>query len=209
MHKVCNMAVFFVTGRIMVENLSSHFPPQNARTHEVWGPSAPAFAFALAAYVRHKNAKTVLWAREAWQTEQINPVGFSSYIDPQNLLIAQAASHVDVLATAEEALRSGRVALVIMELSQPIGLTEGRRLQLAAQEGDAMGLCLLPEGMGSNAAQTRWRCSPVFDETAQHRDSTLQRWEIIKNKSGTLRTWTVRWDAQTRRINVVSEAPQR
>lgn len=193
----------------MTLDFDSHFPPKNTRTHEVWGPSASAFAFSLAAYLCGQGGKPVLWIREAWQAEQINPTGFSAYIDPKNLLIAQAPGHIDVLATAEEALRSGRVALVVMELSQSIGLTEGRRLQLAAKEGNATGLCLLPEGEGSNAAQTRWRCSPVFDASGQETDSTLQRWEIIKNKSGTFKTWTVKWDAQTRRISVVSEAAQR
>lgn len=186
----------------------SHFPPMNSRTHEVCGPSAHAFAFALAGNLSPTLEGTVLWVREAWNSAQLNPLGFESYLNPQQLLIAQAPSHVDALASAEEALRSGRVALVVMELSQPIGLTEGRRLQLAAQQGKAMGLCLLPEGMGSNAAQSRWRCTPIFDPSART-DSTLQKWEIIKNKSGTLKTWNVKWDAQTRRINVVSEAAQR
>lgn len=192
----------------MTRDFDSHFPPDNARTHEVWGPSATAFAFALAASLCGQSGKAVLWIREGWQGEQINPMGFAHYLDPQKLLIAQAPGHIDLLASAEEALRSGRVALVVMEVSQPIGLTEGRRLQLAATEGKTTGLCLLPEGMGSNAAQTRWRCTPVFDATA-HADSTLQRWEIIKNKSGTLKAWAVKWDAQTRRVSVVSEAPQR
>lgn len=183
----------------------SHFPPKNTRTHEVCGPSAAAFAFALGGQL----GGTVLWVRETWHSEQINPVGFASYLDPKNLLMAQAPSDLDVLATAEEALRSGDVALVVMELNQPIGLTEGRRLQLAAQAGRTMGLCLIPEGMGSNAAQTRWRCSPVFDARSGAIDSTLQRWEIIKNKRGTLGGWNVEWDAQTRRISVVSEAAQR
>lgn len=151
----------------------------------------------------------MLWVRPAWQGAQINPVGFAPYVDPHRLLVALAPNHMDLLATAEEALRSGSVALVVMEISQPIGLTEGRRLQLAAQEGAATGLCLIPDGMGSNAAQTRWRCSPVFDDDPHRADSTLQRWEIIKNKSGTLKAWTVKWDAQTRGISVVSETAQR
>lgn len=190
-------------------SFDSHFPPLNARTHEVCGPSAHVFAFALAGQVSRGGAvASVLWVREAWNHVQLNPLGFETYLDPQQLLVAQAPSHIDVLASAEEALRSGRVALVVMELGQSVGLTEGRRLQLAAQQGGSMGLCILPEGMGSNAAQTRWRCSPVFDPQEQA-DSTLQKWEIIKNKSGTLREWHVKWDAQTRRINVVSEAAQR
>lgn len=177
----------------------------NARTHEACGPSATAFAFALGAQL----GGTVLWLRESWQREQINPLGFAPYLDPRNLLLALAPSHLDVLACAEEALRSGSVALVVMELNQPIGLTAGRRLQLAAQKGNATGLCLLPNDMGSNAAQTRWHCAPVFNASSIATDSTLQRWEIIKNKSGTLGAWIVDWNAQTHRISVVSTAPQR
>jgi len=107
----------------------SHFPPMASRTHEVCGPSAIAFAVALGARLGGK----VLWVREAWRGEQINPVGVAPYFDPKHLLLAQAPSHLDVLASAEEALRSGNVALVVMELTQPVYLTEGRRLQLAAQ----------------------------------------------------------------------------
>ncbi|MDX2484542.1 MAG: hypothetical protein QNK42_12870 [Pseudodonghicola sp.] len=187
-----------------MRDLHSHFPPKSTRTHEVCGPSASAFAFALGA----RLGGTVLWVREAWLGDQINPMGFASYMDPQNVLVALAPGHIDVLAAAEEALRSGSVTLVVLDLTQPIGLTEGRRLQLAAQQGKSTGLCLIPEGMGSNAAQTRWRCTPVFDADPHAPDSTLQRWEIIKNKSGTLKAWTVKWDAQTRRINVVSEVAQ-
>jgi protein ImuA len=55
--------------------------------------------------------------------------------------------------------------------------------------------------MGSNAAETRWRCIPLFDPE----DSTLQSWELIKNKSGTIGAWTILWDAQAHRVIVVSE----
>tara|TARA_R110000765_G_scaffold37747_3_gene83376 strand:+ start:8795 stop:9385 length:591 start_codon:yes stop_codon:yes gene_type:complete len=190
-------------------HFESHFPLKNTRTHEVCGASAHAFAFALAGQLCSANGRTALWVREAWDGHQINPVGFSSYLDPKHLLIAQAPSHIDVLASTEEALRSGHVALVIAQITQPIGLTEGRRLQLAAQAGNATGLCILPEGMGNNAAQTRWHCAPVFDESNAAEDSTLQSWKLIKNKSGTLSAWTVKWNAQTRRISVVSPPIQR
>ena len=82
-------------------------------------------------------------------------------------------------------------------------------MQLAAQAGHTTGLCLIPEGMGSNAAETRWHCSPVFDPTGGAADSTLQCWELIKNKSGTLGAWHVRWDAAARRLYVVSPAGER
>ncbi|MEN8841345.1 MAG: hypothetical protein ABF254_09765 [Octadecabacter sp.] len=185
----------------MSYDFSTYFPLQAKRVHEACGPSAFSFAFALAG----QQQASVLWVREAWLSDQINPVGFNQYLDPHRLLLAKGKDQTEVLATAEDSLRSGAVGLTVIELTKPIGLTAGRRLQLAAETGKSTGLCVLPDGMGSNAAQTRWRCEPIFDAA----DSTLQRWEIIKNKSGTLTAWTVRWNAETRRIIVVSETGER
>ncbi|MFT6606856.1 MAG: protein ImuA [Halocynthiibacter sp.] len=185
----------------MVSDFSSYFPLRKNRVHEATGPGALIFAFALAGQL----GGPVLWARESWHADQISPVGFHPYFDPANLLIAKGKDQAEILATAEEALRSGAVALTVVELSKPIGLTAGRRLQLAAEAGGSTGLCLVADGMGSNAAQTRWHCAPVFDPA----DSTLQCWKLIKNKSGTLKAWEVRWNAEARRIIVVSQVAQR
>lgn len=185
----------------MTPDLSDCFPLRKGRTHEVSGPSAISFAFALGGQMEGP----VLWISEAWRATQINPVGFSAYLDPQRVILAKSKDQAEVLAVAEEGLRSGTVSLVVMELSNPLGLTAGRRLQLAAEAGKATGLCILPEGMGSNAAETRWQCVPIFDPA----DSTLQQWKLNKNKSGTLAVWDVRWDAATRRIIMVSETGKR
>ncbi len=174
------------------------FPLRRGRAHEAVGPSAVAFAAALCGM----DGGGVLWIMESHTREQINPAGFAEYCDPANVLFAYAKSGADVLAVAEEALRSGAVSVVVAEVSKPLDLTAGRRLQLAAETGRAIGLFVILEDMGSNATETRWRCDPLFDAG----DSTLQRWQIIKNKRGTLTTWVVRWDAQTRRIIVVSTA---
>ncbi len=174
------------------------FPSKPSRTHEVCGAGALVFALALAA----RLGGPVLWVREGWKPDRLHPVGLLDFIDPADLLICNTKDQIDVLATAEEALRSGAAPLVVMELGKPYGLTEGRRLQLAAKEGKATGLAVIPDGMGSNAAETRWKCTPVFDPV----DSTLQRWELIKNKSGTLGVWDVRWDATSRRVIMVPPA---
>jgi len=184
-----------------MSGFSTLFPLQNSRTHEVCGANATAFAFALAG----QTGGGVMWISESWQGEHINPMGFSTYMDPQDLLLTKVTDQAQGLGVAEETLRSGAVSLMVIELTNPLSFTVGRRLQLAAETGQSTGLCIIPEGMGNNAAQTRWRCSSLYDPA----DSTLQRWEIIKNKSGTLMSWDVRWDAQTRRINVVSETAQR
>lgn len=183
-----------------------HFPPRAARVHEACGPGAWSFAAIAAA----RTDGEVIWVREGWRAEQPNPVGLSRFFDPARLLVALVRSQPEGLAVAEEALRDGALALVVVELGQPLGLTEGRRLQLAAKAGQTTGLCLIPEGMGSNAAETRWRCTPVFDpDTPDPADSTLQRWEIIKNKSGTLGAWHVRWDDASHRLDMVSPVGQR
>ncbi len=185
----------------MNSDFSDNFPLRKTRTHEVCGPGALMFSFALGGHI----GGSVLWIHEAWQGIQINPTGFATYIDPKNLIFAQAKNQTEVLAVAEEALRAGVLPLVVMELNAPLSLTAGRRLQLAAEAGAATGLCIIPEDLGSNTAETRWHCAPVFDA----KDSTLQRWELKKNKAGTLGAWDVRWNAETRRIIVVSEAAQR
>ena len=162
-------------------------------------------AIGLAA-VAGAQVEHLLWIRESWRGDTIGATGLSTYLDPSRLLLALTRNQTETLAVAEEGLRDGAVGLVVMELSAPLGLTPGRRLQLAAQAGKTTGLCLIPEGMGTPAAETRWRCSAVPDPSARAEDSTLQRWELIKNKSGTLGVWHVRWSPSARRLIVVSPA---
>lgn len=175
------------------------FPPVGSRTHEVCGAGAYVFALALAA----RLAGNALWVRENWELTQINPSGFLDVVEPSKLTICDTGAPKETLAVAEEALRSGAVSLVVMQLNQSLGLTEGRRLQLAARDGKSTGLAIIPEGTGSNAAETRWRCRPVFDANRHGPDSTLQKWELIKNKQGTLGVYYVRWDAASRRFVMV------
>lgn len=158
------------------------------------------FAFTLCAQL----PGPFMWIHESWDSRQINPNGLADIISPEALTVCCAKDQMEILKIAEEALRSGAVSLVVMQLHRPLGLTEGRRLQLAARDGKSTGLAIIPEGMGSNAAETRWRCTPVFDTHQNASDSTLQKWELIKNKSGTLGVWHVRWDTASRRLVMVS-----
>ncbi|MCE8439515.1 ImuA family protein [Rhodovulum sulfidophilum] len=187
------------------------FPPlRRGRAHEVCGPGSVFFALAQAARI----GGPLLWVTESWQTERINPAGIAALIDPGRLLLAEPRDQTEALAVTEEALRSGAVPLVVTELTKPLGLTPGRRLQLAARDGNAIALSIIADrlengGAGSNAAETRWHCAPVFDTVFDAAGSTLQRWSLIKNKSGTLEGWHVRWDAQTHRLDLVSPAGER
>ena len=175
-------------------------PLRPSRVHEACGPLAIGFAAIAGTEAGH-----VLWIHESWYSKKIAACGLTDWLDPSRIMIALTGDQIDTLAVAEEALRDGAVGLVVMELSAPIGLTAGRRLQLAAQAGQTTGLCLIPEGMGSPAAETRWRCSAAPDPDPTE-DSTLQNWELIKNKSGTIGSWHVRWSLSARRLTVVSSA---
>ncbi len=188
----------------MSVTIPSMFRLRAGRVHEVSGPAATSFAAIAAAGMDGP----VLWLRECWQPDGLNPQALSRFLDPGRLLLADTKNQTDALAVTEEALRDGSVPLVVTELSQPLELTPGRRLQLAAQTGSATGLCLIPAEMGSNAAETRWLCKPVFDP-AESGDSTLQEWKLIKNKSGTTGIWHVRWDAAAHRLDVVSPVGKR
>ena len=183
----------------MQADFHSSFPLHASRVHEVCGPSMFGFAAVVCAQVDGD----ILWVREAWLPDAINPPGLVPYADPKRLLVAQTSDQTDTLSVAEEALRDSAVALVVTELTRPLNLREGRRLQLAAQVGKTIGLCLISEGAGSNAAETRWHCTPVFDPDMPSADSTLQHWKLIKNKKGTFGDWHVRWDATTHRLSVV------
>ena len=188
----------------MPSEFADSFPLRESRVHAACGPGAPGFAALCAARVPGE----VLWVVEDWQSETLNPVALSLFFDPARLLLARARDQTECLAVAEEALRDGALGLVVIALSQPLSLTAGRRLQLAAKAGTTTGLCLIPESMGSNAAETRWQCAPVFDADTSP-DSTLQCWKLIKNKSGTLGAWHVRWDTAPRRLHVVSPVGKR
>lgn len=184
-------------------HLPSFFPLRAGRVHEVCGPASTGFA-AIAAAVA---GVPVLWVQEAWLADMLTPAGLMPFVEPASLLLARTQNQTDTLAVAEEALKDGSLPLVVLEMTRPLNLREGRRLQLAAGAGGATGLCLIPEGMGSNAAETRWRAAPIFN--AARGDSTLMRWEIIKNKSGTVGAWNVCWNAQTHRLHVVPPVGER
>ncbi|MBD3766105.1 MAG: hypothetical protein IE927_15690 [Rhodobacterales bacterium] len=170
------------------------------RVHECMGPAAAAFAARRAA----ARPGTVIWiAPEGAET--LLPAGLAPILPPGRLIRIAPATETDLLWAAEECLRSGAAGTVVAQPQKPLGLTPGRRLQLAAAAGRATGILIIRDGAGSPAAETRWQCEPLWDAA----DSTRARWCLIKNKSGTLAEWTVRADEATGALLVVSAAGQR
>ncbi len=172
-----------------------------ARVHEAEGRARRGFALFQA--TRHEGPLIWILPRHAPQSPLLSglPEGVGA-----RLHLVRTQSETDLLWTVEEALRCPAVGLVVAEPGEFLSLTAGRRLQLAAEAGKTTGLMLIQSGQGSNAAETRWACEQLPSPAP---DSTLQQWELIKNKKGTLKLWTVDWRGETSAFHLVSAAGER
>jgi protein ImuA len=173
-----------------------------ARVHEAGGPAAPAFALTMAA----QTGGPVIWIRPAHAPERLMPWAVRRFLSPARLLMVEARGEADLLWATEESLRAGAAGFVIAAPEKPLSLTAGRRLQLAAEAGRTTGLLLIREEGGSNAAETRWHCTPL---PADAPDSTRARWSLKKNKKGTMGEFTVHWHGTAHSVPLVAPAGER
>lgn len=156
-----------------------------ASVHEATGPGRVAFAAAVAG----EGDGAVFWILDRRRREALHPVGLARFMDPARLVLVRPLGLAPALQSAEEALRSGAVPLVVVDLDRGPDLTGSRRLQLAARAGGGRGLCLVPEGrLIANAAETRWHCAPV---TMRPDGSSVHHWERLKDRRGPLGVWQV------------------
>lgn len=171
------------------------------RVHEAQGRDRRAFALFHAA--RCQGA--LVWVLPAHSPELPFLAGLPHGVG-ERLHLFRPSGEIDLLWAVEEALRADPVALVIAEPQKPLSLTQGRRLQLAAEAGQTTGLMLIRDDAGNNAAETRWICEPIAGAA---QDSTLHRWQLIKNKRGTFAGWVLNWNGETAAFNLVSEVGER
>lgn len=132
------------------------------RVHEASGPARRSFAMWLAA----QTEGPVLWIAPAWGQEKLNSDGICAWINPARLVFVSPRRTEDMLWTMEEALRSGTVPLSVADLPDLPGLTQVRRMHLAAETGNkssggsSSGLLLTPGQGGAAGVETRWHLSP-------------------------------------------------
>jgi len=195
----------------VLDNLPDLALIRPGRVHEATGAGRRTFAAALAG----RLAGPVLWLQERRERDQLCPQGLATFFDPARLVLARPTGGRALLQMAEEALRSGAAALVVAELAEAPDLTQSRRLQIAASASAGgrsgpkelpRGLCLVPEGRTrSNAAETRWHCSPAPPACGGDGHTRLL-WELVKNKRGQLGCWEVVLDEGT--ATTASRAPK-
>ncbi|MDJ0686674.1 MAG: hypothetical protein QNJ84_18480 [Alphaproteobacteria bacterium] len=115
-------------------------------------------------------------------------------LDPGRCLIAACGDADEMLWAMEEGLRSGAVDAVVAAPAKPVSLSASRRLQLAAEEGGAVGL-VLPRPYGApptdallapSAAASRWRIDPVARDAVGAAESWVALWRVslLRRKGG-------------------------
>jgi protein ImuA len=173
--------------------MSFHNPPQTpvaqhltlapGRAHEFCGPARRVLALWAMA------TGTTIWVRLRWGSDRLYPQGMAQWADPSGVIIVNAPRPSEVLACAEDALRSGACAQVVVDLLDPPALTPLRRLHLACAEGLArrqtrdpaasLRALVLTPGMGGAAGvESRWHMAPCPPRNAPHDDPVQQAWTL-------------------------------
>ncbi|MEC9346303.1 MAG: hypothetical protein VYB54_08750 [Pseudomonadota bacterium] len=187
-----------------------------AGLHEAGGLAATAFSVLLvrALLARPGESRPVLWCQSEMSERErgrLHGPGLADLgLDPGRFIFVTPRREREVLWAMEEALVSGAVAVAVAEAGA-LGMTESRRLQLAAGRGGATGLVLRgPESdRGASAALTRWRVDPAGAPAAGGSPLPLPgpaRFDLSlwRCRGGTPGRWSLEQDAETFRFTVAA-----
>lgn len=167
-----------------------------ARVHEACGTARRTLALWLAA----QTQGPVIWVAPSWVREELHCDGVASWIDPARLIFVHPRRPEDVLWTMEEILRAGAVSLAVADLPGLPGLTQVRRMHLAAETGATegryapLGLLLTPGAGGAAGVETRWHLAPAHAqgpegwrlERLRARTAPRQSWDIHRPQADML-----------------------
>ena len=190
---------------------------QPGRAHEFCGAARRLLAIWIIAQA--PKGTPVLWIRPRWSQDRLHPQGLGDWISPEGLIMLGAAREAEALGCMEEALRSGAVAVAVVELPAPAALTPLRRLHLAAESGLArrrtgkrdaglLALVLTPGDGGTPGVESRWSLTPCpspGSDPAPYRGYPIQphwilrrlrarmapqaRWRVARAGDGRLQTY--------------------
>jgi len=173
--------------------------------------AATGFAAFLLGRLARSRAGPVLWcvrpssAVGAIDGGVLYGPGLARYgLDPARLAVVRARRDDEVLQTLEDCLRCPGVAAALGEVAR-LGLTESRRLLLAAEAGGVPGLVLRPFSAkaGPSAAATAWRIAAApsrpagFAAEAGEPGPECWRVELARCRGGAPGAWLMEWRDET------------
>lgn len=178
--------------------------------HEV-APASPmqggaALGFALALSCMSMRKGDVLFVQQDYASLEHGalfgaPTEFFG-IAQKRMLLVRTRHAQDALWTMEEGLRCRGFASVIAELhGSDADLTATRRLNLAVQAGEGLGLVLrVAPDLNHSAALTRWEVAsaPGQGDAFGGLGRTGFVLDLTKNKRGPCGRWGVEWDQHER-----------
>jgi len=145
------------------------------RVHEFCGPARRTAAIMLAARLAAYPPSPVIWISAGWGGDRLAGTGLARHLDPARMIFVAPKTPVDILWSAEQALRGSCARLVVIEVAEAPSMTAVRRLHLAA-EGDEdlgitetappLGLILSPGDGGAPGIETRWHMAPAHGQDA-------------------------------------------
>lgn len=169
--------------------------------HEVKGASfasALAFSSVLSARIAGEQGNIVYIAPD----RSLHPLGLLPYgISLDHFLLVFARRSQDLAWAVMEALRCPQVSAVIAVLDG-VGLTDSRRLQLAAEGSGVTGFLLGHVSSAPIAAPiTRWRVLSHLGKPGQRFNEPIWALDLLYCRGGRPGSWTLEWRNQ--RLNTL------
>lgn len=175
--------------------------------HEATGSAAGCFVGMVATQLEGP----VLWCVDVDARTKLFGPGLVSFgLHPVRVIVAHCRGRTDLLWAMEEGLRTSALAAVIGEPSGLVDQTASRRLQLAAEVGDTLGIVLNSERgvwFAASALESRWRI-----DNAPAGDVACPRWRVVLERCrGGVREpyWMVERDEETGHFAVVAALADR
>lgn len=171
---------------------------------------AAALAGALVGGLAGGLGGPVLWVRQDMSVREggrLHAPGCAELgLDPDRIVLVEAADAAGVLRAAEDGLRQAGAGVVIAEpwgAARVLDLTATRRLALRAAERGALALLLRPGAEPEpSAAATRWHVAPAGSASPLPFGLGAPAFalELARNRFGPTGRWIVEFDADARRF---------
>jgi protein ImuA len=170
------------------------------------GTAALAFALALAACHLDGTTGEALIAAAPGQPLPYGHGLASLGLDPGRILLMEAGGDGEVFRALEASLHARCLSALIGLVGEDLPLKTGRRLQLAAEGGEAPLLLILrPAGPGApNGAATRWSIGSAPGAVDRFGTLCAPRWwaRLERCRNGRGGVWLVEWDSAAHRLRL-------